>query len=191
MIYHVVLQPEVPLVYGGDSYLLDFNGDGVGDVEFATRSQQAFAVYPRGTNAVLAIPAAPPDLGSFGMRLTGGEAIGSTPPNGAVWIQTFTAYGLEIGPGLTSCMNFNGQLFCLGYFTVTVGDLGARFQVGNDTHYGWVLLQGGAGNGWIKEYAYNMVPGEPILAGAVPEPGVVTLFALSGLVAFILFRRRP
>ncbi|WP_274475162.1 T9SS type A sorting domain-containing protein [Mangrovimonas aestuarii] len=44
--------------------------------------------------------------------------------------------------------------------------LGLRFKIGNETHYGWARLDITNETNWtIKDYAYNSIPGDCILAG--------------------------
>ena len=50
------------------------------------------------------------------------------------------------------------------------GFVGVQFLIGGQIHYGWVRLRvqsgpGGTMNLFLLDYAYNSVPGEPILAG--------------------------
>jgi hypothetical protein len=71
--------------------------------------------------------------------------------------------------------------------------MGAQFLIGADVHYGWVRIRtpwAPITGGILEAYAYNTVPGEPILAGAVPEPSIIALSVLSGLVLVVCFRRR-
>ncbi len=50
---------------------------------------------------------------------------------------------------------------------ITDGYLGLRFRIGANTHYGWARLDVDTnGDVWIvKDYAYNTIPDEAILAG--------------------------
>ena len=61
-----------------------------------------------------------------------------------------------------SC-TFSFPLWC----DITDGYLKLRFLIGSETHYGWARLDVGiSGLSWtIKDYAYNMTPDAPILAG--------------------------
>lgn len=71
--------------------------------------------------------------------------------------------------------------------------LAARWQLADGLHYGWIRLnsQGMShpDNPYliylgplVVDWSYNTVPGEPILAGAVPEPST---WALWGVAAFL------
>ena len=66
----------------------------------------------------------------------------------------------------TNSLNFGS---CIdGYWCdVTDGYLGLRFNIGGNVHYGWARLDvDTAGDVWtLKDYAYNTVAGESILAG--------------------------
>jgi len=81
-----------------------------------------------------------------------------------------------------------------------VAYLAARWQLADGLHYGWIRLssQGMAHPDnpyWIylgplvADWAYNTVPGEPILAGAVPEPSAWVLLA-AGAIPFLLHGQR-
>ena len=71
--------------------------------------------------------------------------------------------------------------------------LGVEFEIDGADHYGWIRLTvGGAGNGGvIHDWAYNSIPGQPILAGQVPEPGMISLLVLGAVtIAWRHLRRR-
>lgn len=58
---------------------------------------------------------------------------------------------------------------------------------------GWVgmgtwFLEGVNG-GIIEEWAYNSIPGQPILAGQVPEPGIIALLLVGGSLTLRRFKR--
>ena len=72
---------------------------------------------------------------------------------------------------------------------------GFRFNAADGTHFGWVKLAVNAG---LIDFAnpiaaaYESTPGTAIAAGAVPEPGTMSLLALgaAGVVGAVIKRRR-
>ena len=85
----------------------------------------------------------------------------------------------------------------------TTGFLGIALQRGGDTHYGWVRLQledrggspsqapdGASDKLTVVDWAWNSVPGAPIVAGVlVPEPSTLQLLAV-GALGTQAFRKR-
>lgn len=69
---------------------------------------------------------------------------------------------------------------------------GLEFEIEGETHYGWVQVSAPErllGNFEIHGWGYETIPGEPIEAGALPEPSTIGLTALS-LVGLALRRKR-
>ena len=67
-----------------------------------------------------------------------------------------------------------------------VGYLGLRIELGGATpsHYGWVgvrVTNEDDATGEVVGFGYNDVPGAPIPAGQIPEPGTMALAALGGI----------
>jgi hypothetical protein len=73
------------------------------------------------------------------------------------------------------------------------GYLGVRFTVSGQEYLGWAELTNVSPYGLtLNGYAYNDVPGEPILAGqtsVTPEPSSLALFA-AGAAGLLALRRR-
>jgi hypothetical protein len=77
------------------------------------------------------------------------------------------------------CVTFFGGTFCVpsntnsdwGLTPPAIGFVGVQFLIGDQIHYGWVrlMVQSGAQGPnmtiTLMDYAYNSVPGEPIIAG--------------------------
>jgi PEP-CTERM motif len=125
-----------------------------------------------------------------------------------VWVVPLSA-GQEIGPDAASCNWLRGDGNCLltaardshtigeppltvGYFTgLESAYLGFQFQQNSETHYGWVRLGCPIAElnvGWIYDYAYELLPGASILAGAVPEPSTWALLSAGGILFGLLGR---
>ena len=112
-----------------------------------------------------------------------GAQIGSTPPFGQDWENS----GAEL---ILAFSSFTPQ----GQFgNAGEGFIGVEFNIGADTHYGWVRVEnrvGAPGQMYtLVDYAYEDTPNTPIDAGAIPEPGSLGLLAL-GAVGLLGWRRR-
>jgi hypothetical protein len=75
------------------------------------------------------------------------------------------------------------------------GYLGLRIQLNGNTHYGWAdvtLNKTGADaySNTLHAYAYNDVPDQSIIAGAIPEPSAAALLVAGAAGASTLRRRR-
>ena len=69
--------------------------------------------------------------------------------------------------------------------------MGVEFDAADGIHYGWVEMSvPNSPEAYVHSWAYNTVPGESILTGAVPEPATVLLFGIGGLSAWVLRRNQ-
>jgi hypothetical protein len=119
-----------------------------------------------------------------------------------VWFKT---YSLEPLPGLivTVPAIFHG---CVNIgcgpdpFHSVTAYWGVQFEIAGNLHYGWVQVETPqlppglfVNGGTILDWAYNSAPGQPILAGQVPEPGTVALVVMGGgcLLWRLSRKRRP
>lgn len=95
-----------------------------------------------------------------------------------------------VGPSFTGSMayasNPNSE-----FDNVTDAYIGLSFPINAVNHYGWVRvdIDNAAGTFVIKDWAYDDVAGTGITAGAVPEPGALSLLA-AGSVGVTMMRRR-
>lgn len=66
--------------------------------------------------------------------------------------------------------------------------MGVEFQSAGATHYGWVSLSiaSDAPFGAINAWAWETRAGEPIAAGAIPEPSTSALLAVGGILVWLL-----
>lgn len=175
--------PDIP-VFGGGTYVyydLDLNADGVTDFQLRALSGE-FMVIPVGQNAVLGTPAPPPNLVGTAAALQSGQPISLNPVSSMAWILRGVAPVTgPYGPIFVNCFSQG----CSGDWQGVNSDayLATQFYIGSETHYGWVHLRVFSNGGYIKEWAYDSVPGQSILAGAVPEPsawvfGIISLVIL-------------
>lgn len=97
-------------------------------------------------------------------------AVGTLVP-GSLFMENNLARATNLAPGQT-------------------GIMGITFIDAGNTYHGWVrMTRGNGGPGTLVDYAYNDTPNTAILAGAVPEPGSLTMLAL-GAVGLTNWRRR-
>lgn len=76
--------------------------------------------------------------------------------------------------------------------TATDAYIGLAFPINAVTHYGWIRvdIDNAAGTFVIKDWAYDDVAGQGIEAGAVPEPGALSLLAVGASGVLAMRRRR-
>ena len=181
----------------------DVNGDAINDFTFTNR-------FPNTTPGLYGVIW---QLNMNGIAATSG-ALGYNGP--------FIRYAFALGAGATidgtGSFNAGGQA-CLGskysygtfgknYYggfaaggpngSVSPGTFafaGFRFNAADGTHFGWIKLAVSAG---LLDFAnpiaaaYESTPGVGIQAGAVPEPGTMSLLALgaAGVIGAVIKRRR-
>ena len=170
---------------------VDFDGNGTTDIVFRNRSFSHF-VLPSGNNAVIARLNPPPDLSSYVIPLARGQFIGPSLSGSQDWIPARPSGSPTLGPlgsSLAACVDFG----CLGLFVGETAYMGVQFDIDGQTHYGWMHLYNRGTASEVFGLAYNTVPGQPILAGQVPEPGTVVFFIFgTGLLCLkrVVVRRR-
>lgn len=178
----------------------DVNGDAINDFTFTDR-------YPNTA------------VGSYGvvwqLNMNGIAATAGTLGYMGPFIRY--AFALQFGANISGAGSFNaGGQACLGslysygsqgqfYYggfaangpngSVPPGTFayaGFRFNAVDGTHFGWIRLKVGAGTLTFDSAAYETTAGTAITAGAVPEPGTLSLLALgaAGVVGAIVKRRR-
>jgi hypothetical protein len=173
-----------------NQFHLDFNDDGQDD--FIIEAGESLEAIGLGDNAIYAIPQPPGELGSDCVPLPFGAAIGPQLPAGRVWDQTevrqlgqSTRY---IGSVLHYVLDIGAGGLWLGG---TDAYMGAEFDIDGETHYGWLHIEIPdplRGNkGIIHDMAYNTIPGQPILAGQVPEPSTWALLVGGGALLWWRF----
>lgn len=80
---------------------------------------------------------------------------------------------------------------CAGAFVGQHAYMGVEFQRAGATHYGWLLLNVAPAypSGLIESWAWDTRPDASILAGAIPEPSTLALFAVGGILLWVRGRR--
>jgi hypothetical protein len=92
------------------------------------------------------------------------------------------------GPGVGTLANLDGG----GNFFENEGFVGVRMFVDDPLpHYGWVRISHSADDSLltVHDWAWNSTPGEPILAGEIPEPAAYAVFFGLVVLGFVLVRR--
>ena len=181
----IIYTDETPDFAGGSGsqYFLDLNNDGIDDFRIhATTAYTTSYGYTYGANLYLQPLAA------------NNEALGTGTTNYAYPFALSSGAPISNGAGSWFNNSFSGGAMSLNYGScgfgnwcnVTDGFIGLRFNIGGNTHYGWVRLDvGGSGNVWtVKDYAYEDIAGTPILAGdmvTIPNVTAVPAAAITGM----------
>lgn len=183
------------LTTGGLTLLYDVDLDGNGTVDFTFRADRSFHIYSEIGNRSLGIPQGGLDFGSFSVPLSFGYVIGPETSDPIAWQSSFQP-GFPPGEWIGQTLHSGSDLGTLGYWQPQMtAYLGVEFGIEGQTHYGWIQLTtpffSGVNGGTILDWAYNANPGQPILAGQVPEPSTWALI-LGGALCMVFHRsRRP
>jgi hypothetical protein len=173
----------IPVVYTSfpGSFGFDVNGDGIADYHFNLADGLGVSVDPLGSNRQVAVPAIPPNLGSDLDPLPAGFQIGSSLAPTYTWVSA-SSPGLAGHSLISSVANIDGNVVTSGLFSGQTAYMGIEFMIGQDVHYGWVLIEspGGTAGGYIHEWAYETQANTSILAGQVPEPSTAALIFAFG-----------
>lgn len=190
------LNPQLIVGYGENPnpLIIDFNGDGKGDV-FMVGNGPAIDFFVADGNSALVLRPPPPNLGGLLVNLPTGFIISSQLDGDVYWYGGFPSPGVADILGLPLDINVvsfgsASTLGSNGYFVNASGYFGIEFQIGEDTHYGWVHITNETGlghGGYIDAWAYESVAGQTIAAGAIPEPSTLLL---CGIGFFGLLTRR-
>lgn len=168
----VVYTDEVPDFAGGigSQYFLDLNNDGTDDFRIWHNGSSNLYISPLvATNAV---------LGSGGATFAYPFALNLNDPINA-GAGTFFTNGFAGG---FQSLNYGSCSFG-NWCSITDGYMGLRFDIGGNTHYGWVRLDVNAsGSVWsVKDYAYEDVANASIDAGEMTAIGTaIGATAISG-----------
>jgi hypothetical protein len=136
-------------------------------------------IAPEGSNSVLVSATTDPNGFHFFAALSAGAPIGSSLDPGLMW------YDKDTDENREAIIGYGPQY---PYFEMAY--VGIDLYYDGDHHFGWMRISDPNPPifiaGEILDWAYETTPNTPILAGAVPEPGVAALFGMS---AFLLMMR--
>ncbi len=166
---------------------VDFNHDGVSDVEFDYSAANSALTVKSGLSSNAAVLSTYP--AGVPLALSYGDLIGP------VSTQTGDSYFL----GSLTLLQTSGTTITQGSFTPAAGPkyLGIQLTPSGSTHadYGWVAFQttnassAATLSGVVTGYAYDP-SGATITAGAVPEPSALATLAMGAAGAAASRRRR-
>jgi len=188
----VTLAPPLDIMENGFVRLdaLDLNGDSITDFTFASDSTGVFLRTER-ANRFVYRASPPPNIGGPVAALSSGFVIGSNLSDTSVAWASSDILGGYVDPGEQS---FAVIVLCLSTgcstdFRNQRDFIGLEFRLPDGIHYGYLDLFAGTYAGIsLHGWAYETTPGMPIVAGAVPEPGIPSLLGLGA--ALLILRRR-
>ena len=107
-----------------------------------------------------------------------GYSIGSATDSQTMWA------GIADGPGQAIIGYGNADGEGISYFLSQTAYAGFDLYYAGANHYGWMQIDNPTELvfGQILDWAYETTPNTPILAGAVPEPGCLSLLTIGGLI---------
>lgn len=96
-----------------------------------------------------------------------------------------------VGPSFYGSLAYGAANPNAEFNNATDAYIGLSFPIAGQTHFGWIRvdIDNAAGTFLIKDWAYEDVAGQGIAAGAVPEPGALSLLAV-GASGVLAMRRR-
>lgn len=173
-----------PIIGQPDIHDIDMDGNGTTDFSFSGFWHISVDFRSENSNRYLIHPSPPPNTGGPVAALDSGVFIGAdSGDNTLYWFgdnyDYWSGLMLNLDPGEAG--EFWGQRAYIG----------VEFQMDDGVHYGWFDVEGGASGPYavIRGWAYESTPDMGIIAGAVPEPSSILLFA-SGVMGILLFRAK-
>ena len=180
-IYHDYSSDPPGYIGGSTSYALDLNADGIDDINFISEVAGAGFFMSEGTRILGYNYGLSGDLFASS-NLGENDVIGN---DGQVW---------DIGGyhSIVSMMVSNQSIpsdpsYPNQYY------IGLEITMDNQPHYGWLSIQAPNNpnnRALVSGWAYENTPNTSIIAGAIPEPSSVALFAIGAIGAWTLRRRK-
>lgn len=161
---------------------LDLDSNGTIDFTLAAGMTHFSGIHSEGQNKYLILPSPPPNIGGPVAALDSGYLIDSnTEGTPEEW------FGIDDWGTFIRILN-TGKY---GEFYNHRGYVGLEFEAEDGIHYGWLDIEGVETRSSIRirGWAYESTPGAGIVAGAIPEPSSVILFAI-GAVGIWTIRRK-
>lgn len=178
-IIYTDVNPDTSIICTGypcsKSYNLDLNNDGTVDFTLSTNYSRCAHFQGMINRRSVNITSQSGNLAAANM-LSANSTIGS---NLSFSTNTIPLRSIVSGSPAPGCP---GTVGSSGSWTETTDHyLGLQFSVGTNTYYGWVRLIVVVASNLatpvsctVKDYAYNSIPNQPILAGQTCPPQVVT-----------------
>lgn len=182
----------------------DVNGDGTIDFQFTYRFPntatgsgviwQARMDPATGTSATNGVLGYQGNFVRYAEAFTLGTTFGATPPPNTPAVSFSTTSFVVLG---SRYLSNNVPSYYGGFATGatppgTQAFVGFRFNIGANTHFGWLRLSVGPGSIDFVSAAWENTPNTAIAAGAVPEPGTLALLSIgaAGVLGTVIRRRR-
>lgn len=162
----------------------DINNDGVRDAVFL-HGTQVGVVRAISGNGVIARTYRPDLVERAIEPIPEGALIGATILDANLhWFRDSRPYA-DGDFGGTATLGVCVDTGCDGYFFGQTAYMGFELQLPDGTHYGWAKIRVSP-RPWFSAgllgWAWETEPNTPIIAGAIPEPGTVTLLGGSALL---------
>jgi hypothetical protein len=166
-IIYTDIKPDTTIIAPDNSwgtYFIDLNNDGTDDFllnhhnSLSNDNYQKIEVGVQYEGAEILCDAS---ISHFPLCLSNGEVINSS---SSTWFYPST-----------SMIHMNGNGAEGHWIGVTDKYLGVRLKVAGQWHYGWIRLDvpSNAGSYTVKDYAYNSMPNQQIIAGNAGSTGIV------------------
>jgi hypothetical protein len=174
----IIYTPANVYIRFGQLVPLDLNHDGVNDFAFSNKSNSGATFYSR-------IAVGGYKGNAIVLHFSGGQRIGAADLRAGVSVGPNRRFsyngalpmaGYCLGGATTTCHSFYGP-WAQGGKGVKNRYLGLKFRIKGKVHYAWARLTVSIGApkthsivGHLTGYAYETIPGKPIIAGATKRP---------------------
>ena len=180
-ITHVV--PEQPFYYSDNTVLqnseIDINNDHISDFNLFSSDGIGINLEPLNNSSILT------DKNGYIYSFAQGSTISSDMNPVFVWQGPNSPDG---SPTIVASVDIGS----VGYFKdSTDAYAGIQVEIDGQLHYGWMHIKNQFSNiGEISDWAYENNPNTPILAGSIPEPSSIALFAVGAGAMSLWIKRK-